>query len=139
MGGIGNSNGKFAENFFFHALEEKMQLGTIRFDDIQQNMRHKRKGLVDEFDIVMYNGNSVAIVEVKYCVESKHIKKLKTQKTENFKLLYPEYEGYKIYLGLAGMSFENAGVLEEAQEEGIATLEAKGDFVEIHAENLSAF
>ncbi len=139
LGGMGNRHGKFAENFFFHALEEKMKLGDVKFDEIEQNMRHKRKNIVDEFDIVLYNGNSVGIVEIKYCVESKHIKRLCTQKTENFKWLYPEYQDYNIYLGIAGMSFENEGVLAEAQEAGIATLEAKGDYVEISAQHLLAY
>ena len=139
LGGMGNRHGKFAENFFFHALESTMQLGEVHYDEIEQNMRHKRKDIVDEFDIVMYNGNSVAIIEIKYCVTAKHLTKLKTQKIANFRWLYPDYQDYKIYLGIAGMSFENTEVLNLAHESGIATLEAKGDYIEIDSKDLIAY
>lgn len=139
IGGIGNSNGAFAENFFYTSLAEKMQLGTIKFDEIEHNLRHKRKNIVDEFDIIMYNGDSIGLIEVKYEAKSSDIKKLYSTKVQNFKILYPEYEGYKIYLGIAGFSFQNAQVKAEAQNMGIAVLEIKGDHLEINASKLTAY
>jgi hypothetical protein len=139
MGGISTSNGYFAENFFFNALNTSLTLGKIKFDEASRNLRHKRNGVEDEFDITMYNGKSVAIVEVKYCVEIKHLNALKSKKVENFKWLYPEYEGYDIYLGIAGMSIANNKVINEAKDLGIALLEAKGDFVHYDNDVMKAY
>lgn len=139
LGGIGNSNGFFAEQFFAQSLTNKKSLGGIKFDEIETNLKHKRKGLTDEFDIVMYNGDSIAIVEVKYIAAASHLANLLDKKATNFKYLYPEYAGYKIYLGLAGLSFENNQVKEMAIAAGVAVLEAKGDHAEIIADNMKAY
>ena len=55
LGGIGNTNGEFAENFFFSSLSQKMQLGGIKFDYIERNVKRRVRTLTDEFDIVLYN------------------------------------------------------------------------------------
>jgi hypothetical protein len=139
LGGIGNSNGYFAEQFFAHSLREKKTMGGVQFDEVEVNLKHKRKGIIDEFDIVMYNGDSIAIVEVKYVAAVGDLKNLIEKKVANFKYLYPEYAGYKIYLGLAGLSFENDLVKKQGTEAGVAILEAKGDHAEITADNMKAF
>ena len=69
LGGIGNSNGYFAEQFFVQSLKNKKSLGDINFDEIETNLKHKRKGLTDESDIVLYNGDCIGIVEVKYVAD----------------------------------------------------------------------
>ena len=139
LGGIGNSNGYFAEQFFAHSLREKKTMGGVQFDEVEVNLKHKRKGIIDEFDIVMYNGDSIAIVEVKYVAAVGDLKNLIEKKVPNFKYLYPEYAGYKIYLGLAGLSFENDLVKKQGTEAGVAILEAKGDHAEITADNMKVF
>lgn len=57
--------------------------------------------LQDEFDIILINGTSVAIIEIKYKVRPNDIEKL-FKKMENFRILFPIYKNYKLYAGMAG-------------------------------------
>lgn len=139
LGGIGNSNGEFAESFFYYSLKKEMKLGDIRFDEIDNNVKHRRKQLVDEFDVVLYNGDSIGIVEVKYNATAAHVKRLTTTKVNNFKILFPEYEGFKLYLGIAGLSFENESVKTSAKEAGVAVLEVQGDHLATYTDGMRAY
>ena len=139
MGGISNNNGYFAEQFFAQSLKEKKSIGGINFDEVETNLKHRRKGVTDEFDIVLYNGDSVGIVEVKYVADKGDLTTLMERKAPNFRILYPEYADYKLYLGLAGLSFLNEEVKKQGIAAGVAILEAKGDHAEITAENMKAF
>ena len=73
LGDIGHSSGDMAEELFYNSLEEKKQLGNIKFDEIFKNIHSKRQRTEDEFDILLENGNAVGIVEVKYKVKKDHI------------------------------------------------------------------
>ncbi len=68
LGGIGRNQGDVAEEFFYNSLCEKPQLGAIVFDNVVANMEAGRPGHQAEFDIVLNNGASVAVIEVKYKV-----------------------------------------------------------------------
>jgi len=102
-------------------------------------VRFSKKGIHGEFDAVMINGDSVALIEIKYKANLEHLQKLITEQPESFRRLFPEYKNYKFYLGLAGMSFDDASVKKMALEAGVAILEAHGDHAEIIAPNLKAY
>ncbi len=138
LGGIGNSNGDAAESFFYNSLVEKKKLGNIIFDEISQNIKQKKHRLEDEYDIYMENGDSVAIIEVKYKVQNEHIEKLMNKKVENFRTLFPTYSNYKLYVGIAGLSFE-AKAEKLAIDNGIVVLKQKGDVVQIMSDSMKAF
>ena len=53
MGGISNNSGYFTEQSFAESLKEKKSIGGINFDEVEINLKHKRKGVTDEFDIVL--------------------------------------------------------------------------------------
>ena len=55
------------------------------------------------------------------------------RKLENFKILLPEYKGFKIYLGLAALAFEDDAV-EEARKYGVGLLQQVGETVEYAAD-----
>jgi uncharacterized Zn ribbon protein len=78
-----------------------MTFAGINFDDIHSNMGYhsKRLGIKDEYDIVLRNGDTLAIIETKYKVRDKDVTKLLGTKLSNFRLLYPEYDSYKIISG----------------------------------------
>lgn len=138
LGNIGINLGHTAEEFFFYALSDNKRLGDIQFDDIELNVRAKFRTVEDEFDIVLYNGDSIGIVEVKHKVHPNDIEKLKTRKVENFKILFPYYADCKFYLGIGGMSFptETASL---ALENGIAVLRQKGELFEIEDNALKVY
>lgn len=135
---IGFSNGDAAEDFFFSSLEEKKALGDIHFDEIDRNLHRKKDRVEDEYDIFLKNGNTVAIVEVKYKVTTEHINQLTTRKVQNFRKLFPKYARYTIYTGIAGMSFAPKSEAL-AKAEGVAVLKQKGDHMVVNAKSLKAF
>ena len=54
------SNGEFAEEFFYHALEEKMTFAGIHFDYISDKFSRKKimpndKEIKAQFDIVLFS------------------------------------------------------------------------------------
>jgi hypothetical protein len=138
ISGISDSNGLFAEEFFFNTLSEKKEFAGIHFDDVEDDVRGKQKQpggkrLRDQFDILMTNAASVAIVEVKYKARKDDVETLAGRKLENFKTLFPEYNGFKIYLGLAALAFED-DVADEARKYGVGLLQQVGETVEYAAD-----
>lgn len=139
LGGIGNTNGEFAENFFYSSLSNKMQLGGIKFDYIERNVKRRVRNLTDEFDIVLYNGDSLGLLEIKNTVKAANVTQLLQTKLQNFRTLNPEYANAKIYLGIGGFTFENESVKATAKASGIIVLEVQGDHFEADIENMRAF
>ena len=138
LGSITNNNGSITEEYFYNSLKAKPILGGIMFDKVKRNISGNVLNVEDEFDIVMYNGDSIALIECKSKAHENDLKKLIDKKADNFRKLFPFYKDYKIYLGLACFSFYNE-LKEKAKEKGIAILKNKGDVTEIEADNLKAY
>ena len=138
LGNIAENNGSNAEDYFFNSLEAKPELGGIGYDTILKNFMPKSKRGIGEFDIVMINGENIALIECKYKAHLSDVDKLITKQVVNFKKLFPIYAHHKFYLGIASFSFYPE--LENyAKENGVAILKQKGDVVEIEADNLQAY
>ena len=135
IGGIDNNIGYHAEQFFQNVLANKKVFGGIKYDDIFFNMNHREKV---EFDIVLENGNSVAIIEVKNRIRPNFVKKLAEERIKEFRKYFPEYKGYDAYLGIAGFSF-GEDVLEEARKYGVGIIRQVGDGIEVDATGLRAY
>jgi hypothetical protein len=138
VGGIANNQGLFAEEYFFNSFESgKRNFFGENFDEIEKNLKSRSQGLRDEYDIVLYNHASVAIIEVKYKAHTNDIPTV-LKKPETFRILYPEYKDFKIFLGLASMSFYPE-LEQECIEQGIAVIKQIGDTVVINDTNLKIF
>ena len=140
IGGVGNSNGMAAEELFFNTLDNgDKQIFGEQFDLCYRNLNFndKRKKKKNEFDIVLINGKSMALVEVKYKARKDDIQKI-IDKVPDFKTYFPRYSGHQVYLGLAAMSFDK-GVEQDCSSKGIAILKQVGDEVLMDAENLKVF
>jgi hypothetical protein len=135
---IGLSNGDAAETFFYNSLENSKMLGKIKFDEIAKNIKQKRHRTQDEYDIFLENGNAVGIVEVKYKVTKDHIYTLIDNKAANFRILFPDYADYKLYMGIAGLSFESQ-VENLALDNGLVVLKQKGEVLQIESSKMKAF
>ncbi|MDR1811318.1 MAG: hypothetical protein LBQ87_00645 [Candidatus Fibromonas sp.] len=135
IGGIDNNIGYHAEQFFQNVLANKKVFGGIKYNDIFFNMNHREKV---EFDIVLENGNSVAIIEVKNRIRPNFVKKLAEVRIKEFRKYFPEYKGYDVYLGIAGFSF-GEDVLEEARKYGVGIIRQVGDGIEVDATGLRAY
>ena len=138
VGGITNSQGAFAEEYFFNSFEKgKTNFFGEKFDEISKQLKNRWQGIEDEFDIVLYNHSSVAIIEVKYKAHTKDIPTV-LKKAETFRILFPNCKDFKIYLGLASMSFYPA-LEEECIKQGIAVIKQIGDTVVINDKHLKVF
>ena len=138
IGNIGNNNGLIAEEYFFNSFEKgKTNFFGEKFDEIVKNLTHFWQGLKDEYDIVMYNHTSVAIIEVKYKAHKSDIPDV-LKKAETFRLIFPNYKDFKIYLGLATMAFYPE-LEQECIEQGIAVIKQVGETVIINDKHLKVF
>ena len=138
LGSITNNNGSITEEYFYNSLKAKPILGRVSYDEVKRNIYGKELKIEDEFDIVMYNGDSIALIECKSKAHENDLRNLIDKKADNFRTLFPYYKNYKIYLGLASFSFYDE-LKEMAKLNGIAILKNTGDVPEIEADNLKAY
>jgi hypothetical protein len=140
LGGIGNNNGAFAEDYFASSLEDKMEFAGQKYTEIERNVnrKSKRAGLRDQYDIVLFNGTSVALIEVKYTAQTKDLEKMVNKKLPNFRALFPIYGNHKIYLGLGSFSIDDH-VYKKAKELGIGLLHQQGDTIEADTAHVRAY
>jgi len=130
LGGIGKSNGEIAEDFFSTALEQNMQVGKLKFDYIDFNLRRKRKNTEAEYDIILYNNFKVLIIEVKYFFKMHHLQTFYSERIKKFRTLFPEYSEYKVYGGVAALSYDK-NVIQEAKNYGFYILKQNNDKIKI--------
>ena len=143
VGGLSKSYGMHAESYFFQSLKKSKQFGGIIYDcvdnDIKSSLRLPNREMIDaQFDIVMSNGDCVAIIEIKNRVQKDDVKNLVNKKLNDFKNLFLQYSNYKIYLGIAGFAYDK-NAEEEALNTGVGILKLSGDNVEILDEHLKVY
>ncbi len=134
-GFLGNY-GEVAEEYFYRSLEKDKTLGKLKFDEIERNVRKTSKNV--EFDIILINGNTIAIVEVKNKAHPKDIKPLIQKKIQHFKIDYPEYEDYTYYFGIASM-ITNDEIIRQAKNEGIFLLTQNANHLEVVYDEIISF
>ena len=138
IGSFSNNQGSFAEEYFFNSFEKgKRNFFGEKFDEIKRHVTHFWQGTEDEYDIVLYNHDAVALIEVKYKAHLSDIPAV-LRKAETFRILFPNYKDFKIYLGLASMTFYPE-LEEECIKRGIVIIKQVGDKVVIYDENLKLF
>jgi hypothetical protein len=138
IGGIDNNIGHHAEQFFQNVFMDNKVFGGIEYNDIILNMKHGDKSGEVEFDIVLENGNSVALIEIKNRIHPDFVKKLAEERISKFRRYFPEYKEYDVYLGIAGFSFSQS-VLEEAQKYGVGIIRQVGEGIEVDATSLKVY
>ena len=105
LGNHTNNSGSMTEKYFYNSLKAKPYLGGVKYDFVDRNIKGNVPKASDEFNIVMYNGDSIALIECKSKAHKNDLIKLIDNKANNFRTLFPDYKDYKIYLGLASFSF----------------------------------
>ena len=140
VGGISESNGAMAEEMIYNSLKKDKTFAGITFDEIDRNLKMKLKkfNLEGEFDVVLQNCNTLAIIETKYKVRVEDVSKLVDKKVNDFRKLFPVFNDYKIVLGIGGMSFE--GQAEDvANENGVGIIKIVGDKVEYYTDKIKVY
>ena len=127
LGNVTHNQGDVAEEFFFNSLGDEPRLGSVYFDEITMNM-HRRIGSVrEEFDLLLTNGDTIAIVEVKYKAHTNDLNQL-DRKMGNFKFLFPMYKDYKLHGALASF-YINDDTKKETLERGYFVLQRSGNLI----------
>jgi hypothetical protein len=124
IGSMSKNQGDVAEEFFYNSLQKKLKIGDIQFDQIALNLLLGSKGKSQEFDLVLFNGKSVAIVEVKYKLHTNDLIQVQEQ-IKAYKKAMPIYKDFAIYGGVAGLSVPK-DVIDQAEEMGLFVLQQVG-------------
>jgi hypothetical protein len=138
VGGMDDNIGHHAEQFFQNIFEEKLRFGGVDYDEMIPNLKHKGKLDEVEFDIVLVNGDSVALIEVKHRVHPSFVKELAEERIEKFRKYFQEFKDYKAYLGIAAFSFSDE-VIDQASKYGVGVIRQAGEGIEMDAQNLKAY
>ena len=136
LGSIGINNGDFAEEIFFTSLGKSRLLGGQYYDIVRRKVCAPYG--TAEYDILMHNGESTAIVEVKYKARISDIHKLLAKEPETFRKAFTGFRDHNIYLGLAS-AVTNNELINEAREAGIFLLGQKGESFEIVNDTVRIF
>ena len=137
LGGIGRSQGAVAEEFFYNSLLAKPMLEGVAYQRVMHSMQIGSKKKQAEFDIVMVNGKSVAVIEVKYKVHEKDIDQVE-KSLKAYRDFYPEHKNFDLYGGIAGFSI-SPQVTQSAKDKGYFVLKRKGDVFTTDAKSMRAF
>jgi len=138
MGGVANSQGLFSEEYFFNSFKYgRLNLFGEEFDEIWRNERSGKKGSKSEYDLLLINGNTVGIIEIKFKAGREYITEL-IKKTSTFRVNFPQYQNHKLYIALAAMVFD-ARLELECIKEGIAVIKQVDDTLVFYDEHIKAF
>ena len=138
IGGIGNSNGSNAEEFFYRSLEKTMAISDFSFDFINVNVNRYRKNLNlrGQYDIVLNNCDTTLVIEVKYKLTPDYVEDFYHKSLPKFKQLFPEFAHHKIYGAVASFSdFNNARQL--AANYGLFVLGQAGQSLKVLNKNVN--
>ena len=138
MGSWSNNHGQFAEEYFINSFENGRQnFFGERFDEIEKNVKGIKPGFKDEYDILLINGKTVGIVEVKFKAHENDIPKI-LKKADTFRINFTDYKNHKVYLGLATLAFYPL-LEQKCIDSGIAIIKQVGDTVVINDKHLKVF
>jgi hypothetical protein len=126
-----------AEEFFFNSLNANPVIGGVQYDRITPHLIVGAKGKQTEFDLVLVNGNSVALIEAKSRARLTALDQLEKQ-LKRYRAAFPEHASHKLYGGTAGLSAPEE-TIEEAHKRWMLVLKQKGDVFAVDAEAMRAF
>ena len=138
IGGISRSNGEFCEEYFINCFKENPIFMGEKYDRVLEYVRPYPNAVIDdEYDLVLHNGTTVVLIEMKYKAAMTDIGKM-FSKLESYRANYPMNKNYKIYLCLASFRFSK-NIREKADEKGIVLIQQKGDKNEVITKNIKTW
>jgi len=124
-GGVSDNSKDVAEEFFLRGLKNRRELFGIEYESVDAMARHKGN-LQGQYDIVLYNGNKIIVIEVKYKLHPNDVDDFYNRKLPKFKLLFPELKDKQIIGGVAALSVPEASI-EKALAYGFLVLTQAGN------------
>jgi len=140
VGGIGKNIGDAAESYFYETLANTMKIGDLDFDFIDKNVKRKnrRQNIEGEYDIILTNSESIAIIEIKHKFHPNDIDKLLNKKLPAFKKLFPDKKDYNIYIVVAGLSIPD-DTKKLAFENGFFVMTQGGGKINVEHVDIKAY
>ena len=136
-GNVADNQGSVAEEFFYNSLNANPVIGSVKYDRVTPNLIVGAKGKQAEFDLVLVNGNSVAIVEIKHKAHLSALDQLEKQLVR-YREIFPEHASYKLYGGIAGLSVPT-NVEQEAHHRGLFVLKQQDNVMTADTQTMRAF
>jgi len=137
IGGISRSNGEFCEEYFINSFKENKTFLGEKFERVVEYLKPEPVVIDDEYDLVLRNGKTVVLIEIKYKAGIDDVGKM-FSKLNSYRANYPMFKDYKIYLCLASFRF-HARVRERAAKEGIVLIQQRGEKIEVVSENVKTW
>ena len=138
IGGISRSNGEFCEEYFINSFKENHTFMGEKYDYVIEYLRpYPNTVIADEYDLVLHNGTTVVIIEMKYKASIEDVGKM-FSKLHPYRANYPMNKDYKVYLALASFRFP-VKVRKRADEEGVVLIEQRGEKIEVISKNVKAW
>ncbi len=106
-------------------MENRKELFGIEYEHIDTMSRH-RGNLQGQYDIVLYNGDKLIVVEVKYKLHPKDVDDFYNRKLPTFRKLYPEYNHRKVIGAMAALAIPTESI-EKALSYGFLVLTQSGN------------
>lgn len=128
-GGVSENSRDVAEEFFRRGLEARDALFGIPYDQVAR-LEKRTRHLQGEYDIVLYNGEYMIVIEVKYKLHPDDVEDFLNRKLPAFKPLFPEYADQKLIGAVAGMSVP-ADSYETAERNGLLVLTQSGENISV--------
>lgn len=130
LGNVNNNRGEEAEEFFYRSLEKEPRIANIHFDSVHRNWSSTKGKVSDEFDLLLVNGDMLALIEVKTKAHVDLVNRLINKKIPNFKILFPHAQQYKLFAGIATL-VTYPELIEAAQQAGLFVLTQRGQHLEL--------
>ena len=127
-GGMNNTQGRATEEFFLRALDKERRLGDLEFKHIRANVRAFDHGQEAEFDILMTNGEVVAVIEVKHKLRCEDVERMHDWTLPNFRRFMREYDDNTLAPAMACIIAQR-NALALAHKYGYAVLRPGGQKV----------
>ncbi|MFA5776512.1 MAG: hypothetical protein WC988_03100 [Patescibacteria group bacterium] len=127
-GNLANNVADAVEDAVYYNLEARKRLGGLKFDTV---IRHAKDLRGKEYDVVMQNGENVAVVEVKHKVHINDIDKLVGDTLPKFRKGYSaDLKNVNVFGAIAGMSFP-PDFKKKAEEAGLFVLTQNGKNIKV--------
>ncbi len=124
IGGLNNSVGEVAEEYFLRALEKLPEVAGVKILRVGK-LYGQTKELQREYDVVLFGRNTLIAVEVKHKLETKDVIAYCEKSLPVLKQLFPEYAAYRVIGGVAGMTAKK-GAVKLAIENGLLVFTQTG-------------
>ena len=95
------------QRFIASLRRHKLVIAGVTFDEIYSNQKKDRKGEHIELDGLLVNGDSIAVLEVKKRLHLNDVEKVRDNLIGRFRKLYPEHQGKRLMVLVAGDNINN--------------------------------